>query len=63
MHTFRDGPLVFDNQLMCPSLGKTISPAPSTPRLSVVLCAGLMPHKLYPISITMSLIVTLVQVV
>lgn len=35
----------------------------SISQLSVVLCAGLRPHELYPIYITMSLLVILVQFV
>lgn len=38
--------LVLDIQLMCSSLGKTISPALNFPQLPIVLCIGLRPHRL-----------------
>lgn len=39
--------LVVGNQLMCSSLGKTISLIPNSPSLSIVLCAALRPHRLF----------------
>ena len=38
--------LILDNQLVCSSLGKTISPAHLIPQLPVVLCLGLRPGEL-----------------
>lgn len=44
-----NGHLVLDNQSVCSSLGKTMSPVLSVPQLLVVLCLELGPHKTYGI--------------
>lgn len=44
---------------MCSFLGKTTYPAPSFPRLSVVLRVGLRPHGLFPVQFGISLVLTL----
>jgi hypothetical protein len=44
MYIIRADHLVLDNQLVCSSLGKTTSFAPSFLQLSIVLCVGLRPQ-------------------
>ena len=40
--------LSLDEQSVCSSLGKTLSPAPSIPLMPVVLCVVFVPGGLYP---------------
>lgn len=46
--------LVLDNQLVCSSMGKTISATLSIPYLSIVLCIRLRSHELSPFHVSMS---------
>lgn len=46
---FRSDFLALDNQFVCFSLGKTISPAPMSPQLPIVLYIGLRPCSLFRI--------------
>lgn len=44
MYVSRADLLTLDNQLMCSSLERTTSPAPSFTHLPIVLCVELRPH-------------------
>lgn len=56
------GHLASDNQLLCPSLGKTISPCPRIPWLFTILCASFRPHGLFHVDFGISIVVVLVQI-
>ena len=49
-YVFRANSLVLDNQWVCSSLGKTISPILGIPQLPVVLCLRLRPLR-FPSSV------------
>lgn len=53
--------LVWDDQSVCFSLGKTISPAFSVLYLPLVLFVGLRPRGLFPILFNMPIAVALIQ--
>jgi hypothetical protein len=57
IYYFRVDHLLFDNQLVCSSLGKTICPAFKFPLLPYILCAELMPCEHLPIHFGMFLVV------
>lgn len=47
--------LVWDNQLMCSYLGRTISLILNSPPLPVVLSVALRPHRLFLVQFGMSI--------
>lgn len=48
-YAFKVDQLVLDNQLLCSSLRKIISPTPSFAHSSIVPCLGQRPHGLHPL--------------
>jgi hypothetical protein len=61
MSVFEADHLVLDNQVVCSSLRKTISPTLGIPQWPVVLCVGLEPHRHFLLYFSMSIVVVLVE--
>lgn len=61
MDVFQVHHLVFDNQLVCSSLGKTVSPALRIPSWPVALCVGLRSHEFSMVHISMSVSLSLLR--
>lgn len=55
MNVFRTDYLVLNNQLVCSSLGKIISPTLSISELIVILRVGLRPPGLLPIYLSITI--------